>query len=414
VNAIPNAKLAATVRDLVRRAPVHDIHTHLYDPAFGPLLLWGPDELITYHYLIAESFRYFDMPYEKFWAAPIAQRADWIWEKLFLEHSPISESCRGVLTTLNRLGLDVKKRDLPALRKWFKKFDAASFTTLCMKAANVESICMTNSPFDDSERPVWEKGFARDERFHAGLRVDPILVDWKTTSKKLASWGYKTTPNLTPKTIAEIRRFFEDWTRRINPRYLMVSLSPEFEFPAQDECAQIIERAVIPHCRDHNLPFAAMIGVRRQVNPQLKLAGDGSGVANLRALSNLCAAYPENKFLVTVLARENQHELCVIARKFRNLHIFGCWWFMNNPYLIDEMTRLRLELLGLSVTPQHSDARVLDQIIYKWDHSREIIANVLVDKYESLTKTGWSIARDELDRDIRALFGGEFQRFCAS
>src|ERR1035438_7080410 len=32
---------------------------------------------------------------------------------------PVSEACRGVLTTLNALGLDVKKRDLPALRRWF-------------------------------------------------------------------------------------------------------------------------------------------------------------------------------------------------------------------------------------------------------------------------------------------------------
>ncbi len=72
--------------------------------------------------------------------------------------------------------------------------------------------------------------------------------------------------------------------------------------------------------------------------------------------------FPDTKFIATVLARENQHELCVLARKFRNLHIFGCWWFLNNPSLIDEMTRMRLELLGLSFTPQHSDARVLDQL----------------------------------------------------
>jgi hypothetical protein len=30
-----------------------------------------------------------------------------------------------------------------------------------------------------------------------------------------------------------------------------------------------------------------------------------------------------------MLSRENQHELCVVARKFRNVHIFGCWWFTN-------------------------------------------------------------------------------------
>ncbi len=52
-----------------------------------------------------------------------------------------------------------------------------------------------------------------------------------------------------------------------------------------------------------------------------------------------------------MLARENQHELCVTARKFPNLMIFGCWWFLNNPSLIEEITQMRLDLLGLSMIP---------------------------------------------------------------
>src|SRR5205823_11286137 len=155
-----------------------------------------------------------------------------------------------------------------------------------------------------------------------------------------------------------------------------------------------------------------MLGVKRQVNPELRLAGDGIGISNLASLQNLCEGFPRNKFLVTVLSRENQHELCVLARKFRNLHIFGCWWFTNVPYLVDEITRMRVELLGLSFTPQHSDARVLDQIVYKWQHSRGIIAQVLVDKYSALAQTGWQATRAEIERDVADLFGGAFERFC--
>jgi hypothetical protein len=410
--AVPKNKLAEVVRDVVQRTPVRDIHTHLYDPAFGPLLLWGIDDLLMYHYLIAESFRYFDMPYEKFWAASKTQQVDWIWEKLFIEHSPISEACRGVLTTLNLLGLDVKKRDFPALRKWFARQNAEDYTTRCLELANVGAVCMTNSPFDNDERPIWEKGFKRDERFEAALRIDPLLLDWKKTSKTLASWGYKVSATLNAKTIAEVRRFLEDWTKRIDARYLMVSLMPDFQFPAKDECARLIAETVLPHCRERGLPFALMLGVKRQVNPQLRLAGDGEGRSDLQSLQNLCAAYPENKFLVTVLSRENQHELCVLARKFRNLHVFGCWWFTNVPEVINEMTRMRLELIGLSVTPQHSDARVLDQVIYKWSHSRALIAKILAEKYQDLAATGWQITRAEIERDVKTLLGGEFQRFC--
>ena len=42
--------------------------------------------------------------------------------------------------------------------------------------------------------------------------------------------------------------------------------------------------------------------------------------------------------MVSVLSRENQHELCVYARKFGNLLPFGCWWFVNNPSIVEEIT----------------------------------------------------------------------------
>jgi hypothetical protein len=192
----------------------------------------------------------------------------------------------------------------------------------------------------------------------------------------------------------------------------MVSLPPEFRFPDDTDTAALIEGAVLPHCREFNLPFAVMPGVTRAVNPQLKMAGDGIGLTDLSFLKHLCAGFPDNKFAATVLARENQHELCVLARKFRNLHIFGCWWFTNIPCLIDEITRQRIELLGLSVTPQHSDARVLDQLIYKWTHSRAVIGDVLVEKYRDLADTGWITTKPEIERDVRNLFGGAFETFC--
>ena len=154
-----------------------------------------------------------------------------------------------------------------------------------------------------------------------------------------------------------------------------------------------------------------MIGVKRQVNPSLKLAGESVGKSDIDTVEYLCANYPQNKFMVTMLARENQHELCVTARKFRNLLVFGCWWFLNNPSLIDEITRMRFELIGLSVIPQHSDARVLDQLVYKWTHSRVIIANVLYDKYKDLLETGWTISEEEIKRDVEKLFGGAFWDF---
>ncbi len=407
------ANLLAQVSRVVEHTPVYDIHTHLYDPALGSLLLWGIDDLLVYHYLVSETFRYLDISPERFWALPKTDQASLVWDQLFIQHSPVSESCRGVITVLNTLGISPRKRDLPALRRWFAGLRMKDYVTRCMDAAGVSKICMTNSPFDDAERPFWKRGFERDERFTSALRIDPLLLDWPKTARQLAQWGYAVSTSLNAKTISEVRRFLEDWTRILNAQYLMVSLPPEFQFPDKSPCSRLITQAVLPHCEQHNLPFALMLGVKRAVNPAMHLSGDGVGWSDMTALEHLCCSHPQNRFLCTALSREVQHTLCVIARKFSNLHPFGCWWFTNIPHCIDEITRLRLELLGLSFTPQHSDARVLDQIIYKWRHSREIIARALADKYADLANAGWQATRAEIERDVADLFGGSFERFCA-
>jgi hypothetical protein len=173
----------------------------------------------------------------------------------------------------------------------------------------------------------------------------------------------------------------------------------------------MLEKVVLPVCAERGLPFAMMIGSKLKVNPALGDAGDMVGKSDVASVVNLCRAFPQNRFFVTMLARENQHELCVAARKFGNLMVFGCWWFLNNPSLIEEIERMRFELLGTSFIPQHSDARVLDQLIYKWDHSRRIIAKVLSDKYQDLAATGWHVTRSDVERDVRHLLSDNFATF---
>ena len=156
-----------------------------------------------------------------------------------------------------------------------------------------------------------------------------------------------------------------------------------------------------------------MIGSNLRVNPALREAGDMVGYADVASVVNLCREFPNNRFFVTMLARENQHALCVAARKFANLMVFGCWWFLNNPSLIDEITRMRMELLGTSFIPQHSDARVLEQLIYKWEHSRTLIANVMADKYAEMAEAGRPVTEAEVKRDAKGYFEGNFGQFLA-
>jgi hypothetical protein len=169
---------------------------------------------------------------------------------------------------------------------------------------------------------------------------------------------------------------------------------------------------VLPVCREFDIPMSLMIGVRYQVNPAIKLAGDGVGKSNLRALENLCREFPQNRFLTSLLSRENQHELCVYARKFANLMPFGCWWFLNNPSIVEEMTRERIEMLGMSFIPQHSDARVLEQVIYKWRNTRRTMAPILAKTYITLSEDGRAVTREDIRQDVQRLFRGNFQGFC--
>ena len=406
-------QLNSVLSDVVDTQKITDIHTHLFSPPFGELLLWGIDELLTYHYLIAEVFRKSDVSYPAFWAMTKTEQADLIWQTLFIENSPISEACRGVITTLDALGLDVSSRDLKEYRSYFADTTEEAFIDTVFESSNVSKVVMTNDPFDPLEAPVWETGDVGDTRFEAALRMDVLINSYQETAfEHLRGLGYDVDSYLsTEKGYKEIRRFLEAWIQRMNPKYMAVSLPPDFTYPHDGVLGRLFDNCILPISREFNVPFALMIGVKRAVNPELRMAGDGTGKADLSSLEGLLRENPNNKFLVTLLSRENQHELCVIGRKFKNLMIFGCWWFMNNPSIIEEITRERIELLGLSVIPQHSDARILDQLIYKWKHSRKIITDVLVEKYQSLIEVGWTLTKSEIERDVNNLFGGNFEQF---
>jgi hypothetical protein len=101
----------------------------------------------------------------------------------------------------------------------------------------------------------------------------------------------------------------------------------------------------------------------------------------------------------------------VYARKFANLLPFGCWWFLNNPSIVEEITRERIEMLGPSFIPQHSDARILEQVIYKWHNTRRTMAPILTHAYELLAQDGRGVTREEIHRDINKLFRDNFARF---
>jgi hypothetical protein len=390
---LAQANLGAVVSDALATTEFVDVHTHLFAPRLG-LCLWGIDELLTYHYLEAELFRFSRVRPEEYWRLTKEQQADLIWRTLFLDNSPISEATRGVIAVLQALGLDTKLNSLGPIREFYRAQNFEEHVARVFRLAGVRAVVMTNDPLDPQEAPLWRDGAPGDPRFFAALRLDRLIND----PAEARSAG-------------EVRHFLDEWVERMRPVYLAVSLPDTFQFPVEDRRTELLTGAVLPVCREAKLPLALMIGVRRQVNPAIRMAGDASGRADLRALEVLCRDYPDNRFLVSVLSRENQHELCVYARKFGNLMPFGCWWFLNHPSIVEEITRERLEMLGTSFIPQHSDARILEQLIYKWRNTRRTIAPILTRSYELLMDDGGVATKSGIERDVELLFRGNFERF---
>lgn len=399
------------VAEELDRTPIIDIHTHLFMPSLGKLGLWGIDELITYHYLEAELFRFSSVTPDEYWKLSKAQAADLIWRTLFLENSPVSEATRGVVAVMNAFGLDTRADNLNEAREFFRSQTLAAHIEKTFALAGISEAVMTNDPLDPAEASEWEASPDPHRQFHAVMRLDRIIEGWNAHWPAVAAKGYDVSETVDGRTISGIRKFLADWARRMKPVYMACSLTDQFAYPEETGRAKILAEAVLPACRELKIPMSLMIGVRRQVNPKIRLAGDAVGRADLRALEHLCVQFPENRFLVSLLSRENQHELVVYARKFANMLPFGCWWFLNNPSIVEEMTRERIEMLGTSFIPQHSDARVLEQVIYKWRNTRRTMTPILAATYRTLAEDGRAVTRDDIRRDINKLFRTNFQKW---
>ncbi len=411
IDALDKDQIAAAVTRALADTPFIDVHTHLFMPSLGKLGLWGIDELITYHYLEAEVFRFSSVKPQEYWALTKREQADLIWKTLFVENTPLSEATRGVVAVMHAFGLDTRAKDLREARDFFEKQKIEDHIGQVFQLAGISEVVMTNDPLDPAEATLWERGAAPDLRFHPVLRLDRVLNKWDQNWHILNEKGYRVEQNLAGKSVQEVRRFLTDWCGRMRPVYMACSLPDTFAYPEESARARLLRDAVLPVARQFDIPLSVMIGVRYQVNPAIRLAGDASGKADLRAVERLCVEFPGNRFLISVLSRENQHELCVYARKFSNLLPFGCWWFLNNPSVVEEITRERIEMLGASFIPQHSDARVLEQVIYKWQNTRRTLAPILTRAFELLNEDGRPVSQAEIERDVQLLFRTNFERW---
>ena len=176
--ALAKGQLDTVVKREVDQVEAIDVHTHLLPPTHGDLLLYGIDELLTYHYLVAELFMVLPLESEEdsvsaqfetaaptpdeFFAWSKQRQANLVFDELFIKRTPLSEACRGVLTCLKTLGLSehlrrAAARDTPSgsrldeLRTWFATLDKREYVESVFKMAGLKYAVMTNVPFAPEE-----------------------------------------------------------------------------------------------------------------------------------------------------------------------------------------------------------------------------------------------------------------------
>ncbi len=160
-------------------------------PSLRGLGLWGIDELITYHYLEAELFRFCDLKPEKYWTMNKRQQADLIWRTSFVENAPVSEAARGVISVLHAFGLNTSASDLSEAREFFEAQELSAHIDRVFELAGMSEAVMTNDPLDPQEAQWWTGGAEPDPRFHPVMRLDRILNKWADHWRELESQGLR-------------------------------------------------------------------------------------------------------------------------------------------------------------------------------------------------------------------------------
>jgi hypothetical protein len=214
--AIEPDKLAGQVERIVRETAVFDVHTHQYPPSFDKLFSAGIDDLVTYHYLVAELFRSSDTSVEAFWALSKPEQADLIWDTLFVRNTPASEACRGVVCVMTAYGLDPHARTLRQAREFFEFVEPNDHVEQAMRLSGVSDMVMTNDVFSEQEAAYWQSDTLRHPKLHAALRMDPLLNNWEQAAQTLEARGYRTNAGIDEGSVASARRFLDDWIGRMS------------------------------------------------------------------------------------------------------------------------------------------------------------------------------------------------------
>jgi hypothetical protein len=399
----------------VHQTPAIDAYTNLRDLRFREDgFVWGLDNLLTNRRLVAEMFRCAPrspaFPDEPLTASEFADldraaQADLVWKHLFCDHSPLSEGARGVLTAFGLLHLDPNRRDLAFFREQFSHYDLHEHLRRVFEIANLKAVVMNNDPLQDREREVWDAAAERDEPFLASICLDGVLA-WEISQPRIAAQGFPVESELNKSACEGVIKFLESWLEKTNAVYFSLTVNGGFDlFEKKSDAMRLMRKCVLPFCERNKVPLALIIGAPYESDS----IGAAADTAALTSVEELCAGFPDNRFMVAAMSSFSQRLIGGIATRYPNLMPFGSAW--NTPSVMKATTKVGMELLGDSFIPHYSGADVLEQLLYRWAHARWTLGKTLQRQYLELHRTGWRVTPDEIKRDVFNMLQGNFLRF---
>lgn len=371
-----------TLSNIIDNTEIKDIHTHLFPWGCEDYFLSGLEELLNYHYLTAEFLSASGMDPKKFFSFTKAKRAELVWNFLFLNRTPISEASRGLIKIFQFL--NIKNYESQKYSQVLKEFKSKKYSYKdILKKLKIKKIVMTNNPFDKNEWAIFKKKNLEKNIFNSSIRLDDLFKSKKKFTEK------------------KLNDFLINAIKISNPIYFAISVDGKNIEKIFN--SKYMKNVIFPILEKKKIPIMILIGVKRSVNESFKEGGDGIGNEDCNFLEDIVRENQKIKFLVTHLSDLSQYKLIVLSRKFSNLKLFGFWWFLNQKKMVSNILDQKINLLGFNFIAQHSDARVFEQLIYKWITFKEILSEVLYEKYNSLEKDGLIISEKKVKKDMNII-----------
>lgn len=317
--------------------------------------------------------------------------ADIIWRQLFLDHPPLSEATRAVLTTMGLFGLDVGIGDLRLLREQFEaipederrdrilklaNLDLVLYSVDCMDAVRTESVPPSPGP---AFKPV--------------LCLDSLLWDWRESARLLRQRGYGLKAKVDEFSAIELRRLLAAEMARVNPVALNLDW-PDGVRPGDDGVGRLVREAVAPLCRER--------GMALLLSPQ---------TTQVDVLAPLWEDNPEVRFMLFPAGAEQAEAALEEARFSRNLLLCGPDGTLRHPSRMEDAAARRLEALGSGFHYAHSEAETAEGLVGAWAHLRWNLGKALLKRYGDLWRTGWRYEEADVLKDVRDILGGNARTF---